>query len=245
MKRFLFFFLGLLLVVTLPVCAKDAPAPAGMSAPATPSALHYLEPSAIDIKALLPAPSAEGSPETQKEIELMLEKQKTRTPEEVARAKSEVKLDVFAFADVLGPWFTPKNVPSTTVFFQNITEDVRAVTDAAKKDFARPRPYVQDKRIQPAVDLEKSLSYPSGHATRAMVYALVLASLIPEQKEAILARGKQIGDDRVIGGVHFPSDIAAGQKLAQAIYEKLVANEDFQEASVVAQTEIIGARAKK
>jgi len=243
MKRFLCFLFSLLLAVAVPVGAKDAPAPAGMTAPA--SALHYLEPGAIDIQALLPPPPAEGPAETQKEIEIMLEKQKTRTPEEVARAKSEVKLDVFAFADVLGPWFTPKNLPSTTAFFQNITEDVRTVTDAAKKDFSRPRPYVQDKRIQPAVDLEKSLSYPSGHATRAMVYALVLASLIPDEKEAILARGKQIGEDRVTGGVHFPSDVAAGQKLAEAIYAKLVANEAFQEAMVVAQTEIIGARAKK
>ena len=86
----------------------------------------------------------------------------------------------------------------------------------------------QDQRIKPAADLEKSMSYPSGHATRGIIFALVLAELVPAQKDAILARGKQIGDDRVLAGVHFPSDVVAGQTLAKAILAQLMASEAFQ-----------------
>jgi acid phosphatase (class A) len=63
-------------------------------------------------------------------------------------------------------------------------------------------------------------------------------------KDAILARGRQIGDDRVIGGVHFPSDVEAGRTLAQAIFAKLMASPDFQADLARAKTEIAAARAK-
>ena len=42
-----------------------------------------------------------------------------------------------------------------------------------------------------------------------------------------MARGKLIGQDRVIGGMHYPSDVAAGQKLGAAIAKSLLANEQF------------------
>jgi acid phosphatase (class A) len=64
-----------------------------------------------------------------------------------------------------------------------------------------------------------SPSYPSGHATRGLAYAAVLAELVPERREALLERGRQVGVDRVIGGVHWPSDIEAGQRLGAALVE--------------------------
>ena len=245
MKRFLPYLFTLLLVAVPPVYAKDVTAPDMSGATTAKADPNYFDPTTIDPKTLLPVPPADGSPETLKEIDVILEKQKSRTPAEVARASSEVKLDVFAFTAVVGPWFTAKNVPGLAAFFQKINDNAHAVTDAAKKDWARPRPYLQDKRIQPAVALEKSDSYPSGHATRGMVFALVLANLVPDKKDAILARGAQIGDDRVLAGVHFPSDIAAGQTLAKAIFDKLLASEAFQEDLVVAKTAITAASAKK
>lgn len=240
MKSFFNFLLVLSLAVVLPVQV-----PAQTMDAAKPVVAHYFDPATIDVKTLLPNPPAVGSPENQKEIDVILAAQNTRTPADVARAKSEVKLDVFAFADPLGPWFTAKNLPGTAAFFKKITDDVHAVTDAAKKDWARPRPYLQDKGIQPAVDLEKSDSYPSGHATRGMVYALVLAQLLPDEKDAILARGAQIGDDRVLGGVHFPSDVAAGQTLAKTIFDDLMASAAFQKDLAVEKTELTAASTKK
>ena len=111
-----------------------------MHAKDAPVAPHYFDPATVDPKALLPNPPADGSPETLKEIDVILEKQKTRTPVEVARAKSEVKLDVFAFADVVGPWFTAAKLPATTSLFQNINDDVHGVIGGGQR-FARPRPY--------------------------------------------------------------------------------------------------------
>jgi hypothetical protein len=43
----------------------------------------------------------------------------------------------------------------------------------------------------------------------------------PNKKEIIMKQAEQIGLNRVIGGVHHPSDIQAGQYMAQQLWEKI------------------------
>jgi acid phosphatase (class A) len=74
---------------------------------------------------------------------------------------------------------------------------------------------------------ETGFSHPSGHATGGMTYALVLAEMFPEHKDALIARGEQIGEDREVAGVHYPSDVVAGRKIAKEIVKRLLANPDF------------------
>jgi acid phosphatase (class A) len=61
-----------------------------------------------------------------------------------------------------------------------------------------------------------------------MVLALTLAEIFPDQKGALIARAKLVGDDRALAGQHFPSDVAAGRILGKAIFQKMVQNPDFQ-----------------
>jgi membrane-associated phospholipid phosphatase len=42
-----------------------------------------------------------------------------------------------------------------------------------------------------------------------------------------MARGKQIGDDRFLAGMHYPSDVAGGQILGAEIAKMLLANPAF------------------
>ena len=42
-----------------------------------------------------------------------------------------------------------------------------------------------------------------------------------------MERGRQIGWNRVVGGMHHPSDIAAGRVLGQAIARALLRDADF------------------
>jgi len=155
-----------------------------------------------------------------------------------------VHLNVYLFKNVLGPWFTKKNLPITAALFGRVDATEHPVIDSAKKDWSRPRPFSQDKRVHPPIDLPKNASYPSGHSTVGDLDALILAELAPDLKEAILARGLQIGDDRVIAGVHFPSDVDAGHTLANALFAKLTASPAFQADLAQAKAEIAAARAK-
>ena len=225
--------LALVLVSVCTIQAKDV------------AAAHYIAPTAIDLKKLLPSPPADGSAETKAEIDLILQKQQARTPEEVARIKSEVKIQAFVFADLLGPWFAEKNLPLTAALFKNVDEDAHPVIASGKAFWNRPRPPLQDKRVQPPIDIPTNASYPSGHSTVSELYAQILAQLMPDLKDELLQRGRLIGDDRVLAGVHFPSDVAAGKILGDALFAKFMASDAFQADLAKAKAEVAAARPKK
>ena len=77
-----------------------------------------------------------------------------------------------------------------------------------------------------------------------MTWALVLAEVVPEQRDALIARAHLIGDDRVLGGVHSPSDVEAGRTLAAAIAKQLVADPQIQTLIAKAKSECAAAMAK-
>ena len=233
MKRLPFPLLALLLVLTLSGQAKDTAPP------------RYFNPASIELKTLLPDPPANDSATTKQELALILEKQKTRTPEEVARCRHEVKINVWVFDSVLGPVFAAKNLPVTAKLFEDIDANLLPVVISAKKYWDRPRPFLLDKNVHPAVELPKNASYPSGHSTLGNLDALVLAQLDPQQKDALLARGKLVGEDRIIAGVHYPSDVAAGETLAQDVFAKLMASPVFQADLAKAKVELQAALAKQ
>jgi acid phosphatase (class A) len=184
--------------------------------------------SLADITQFLPPPPAQDSVQTKAEIEEILQYQNTRTPEMVAAAQADAQETVFRFADVLGPGFTSDKFPLTASFFSRVHGEVGNFIDSAKDYYHRPRPYDFDKRVRPCVDRPWNLSYPSGHATGGAVMAVLLAHMVPEKKEALLARGKVIGENRVLGGVHYRSDVVAGEIAGSLLAVKILRNPDFQ-----------------
>jgi len=195
-------------------------------APATQQTTS-LNPSTFDFQALLGDPPADQSPEHQAELQTLLDFQANRTPQDVKRCQSEEDPEMTAFDAVLGPWFDADHLPITAAMMTDVQVRTKKVVSTAKKIWKRTRPPLADPRIHPAVKLEKSTSYPSGHATIGTVWSNVLAEMFPDQRDALLARGKQIGDDRVMAGMHYPSDVAAGDKLGLEIAHRLLADETF------------------
>jgi acid phosphatase (class A) len=70
------------------------------------------------------------------------------------------------------------------------------------------------------------------------VYSLVVAELFPENKEAVLDIGRNIGWDRVLIGKHFPTDVYAGRVLGYAIVRELHSSTLFQHDLEQAMAEI-------
>jgi acid phosphatase (class A) len=188
----------------------------------------YLRPAAVDPLKLLPGPPTDGSAEAREELDLMLMIQDKRTQAEVDRCAAEVKLKVEAFKSVMGPWFTSKNLPRLASLFAALEKDSKQLSDAVKAHYRRPRPEHEDARIHVPIDDETTFAYPSGHSTRGTLYALILVELAPDHREALLERGREIGWDRVVAGLHHPSDIYAGRVLGQAIAQSLLADPKFQ-----------------
>jgi hypothetical protein len=187
----------------------------------------YLAPDNFDFKALLGDPPADDSQQHADEVNLLLNLQAHRTPDEIARCQSEVDVTAFAFSTVLGPWFNAKDLPLTAALMSEVNKQAKIPVNAAKSKWNRVRPMMADPRIHPCVPLEKTPSYPSGHATRGILWATLLAQIFPDQRDALMARGKQIGDDRFLAGMHYPSDVVAGQKLGAEIARRFLADDAF------------------
>ena len=187
----------------------------------------FVKPSDFDFDAIISQPPPANSKIHTDEIAKMMDLQKNRTPEEERRCKSEVGVSPFVFSEIVGSWFNPQNLPATDTLFRKVTREATQISSVPKEKWHRVRPPIDNPDIHPCVPLEKTGSFPSGHATRGIVWAAVVAEIFPDDREKIMARGKLIGDDRVLAGMHYPTDVAAGQKLGAAIAQKLLDNPDF------------------
>ena len=64
--------------------------------------------------------------------------------------------------------------------------------------------------------------------------------MVPEKRAAIFARAAEYGENRVILGVHFPSDIEAGRMNATAMIAVMMQNPDFKTDLAAARAEVRG-----
>ena len=232
---------GLLLVLPAIMPAQNVMAPAAAAAAPAP---RFLEPTALDFVKILPAPPAPGSLAAAADLETVLQVQASRTADDIAWAKLVEKDQVFLNASVLGVWFTKERLPAMAVLFDRIGSDVRALDPAMKKFFLRARPSRLDPRVQPCVQLPASDTYPSGAAVQAHAWAAVLAEIFPEHRAALEDRAHRAAWGRLVGGVHFPTDLEAGRIVAEAYVAALKQSADFRAAFERARAEIAAIRAK-
>lgn len=189
---------------------------------------------------ILPSPPAPGSEAAAADLAELHHIEATRTAADIARAKADAdEKSVFAFKSVLGDKFTKENLPALAALAEKIVEDENAAIEEAKKAFHRQRPYNLDKTLHPVCrTTEKDDSYPSGHATLGYVLGLTLVEIIPERRDAILARAEEYGRSRVICGVHYPSDVAAARLSAYAIHAVMALDARYREALAAAKAEV-------
>ncbi|MBS7540771.1 acid phosphatase [Ancylobacter lacus] len=199
---------------------------------------NYITREQLDLTKILAPPPATDSATTQAEIEQLLAIQQSRTPEQVAAAQADVVENVFRFAEVMGPNFTAEKLPVVTAFFARVDADEGFIVDPAKDMWKRPRPHLADSRIKPAVKLSTSGAYPSGHASFAYLTAIVLANMVPEKSAAIFARAADYANNRIVGGIHYASDIQAGRIAGSLIAAQEMRDPQFQKDFAAAKTEL-------
>lgn len=181
---------------------------------------YYLD-LAAQSTAQIAAPPADGSEADNKDLALLRDWQAKRTPEACERAKGHTSA---AYEELFGD-VSPLPLPlpkKAAAILKKIKKDTDATVDAIKNYHGRKRPFNRDGELKPCIDPSKGnigpLAYPSGHATIARVFALLLSDLVPEQKEIYIAKADEAALNRVLSGVHHPSDVEAGKRLADSIY---------------------------
>lgn len=209
---------------------------ASTAAQAKEDASLYLALEQLDSTLFIAPPP--GPDVARREIEWMLDLQGKRTPEQAARSAADLEQSVFRFADVMGPKFAASNLPIATKFFKKLYKTESAFNKQGKDKWDRPRPPVVDKRLEPVAKYGSSGSYPSGHSAFGFLTGIALAGMVPEKHAQIFERAREFGDNRVLGGVHYPSDIEAGRQLAVMIAVLAQQNPQYREDFTAARAEV-------
>jgi undecaprenyl-diphosphatase len=86
-----------------------------------------------------------------------------------------------------------------------------------KSRAVRERPYITHSAIECASAPLDRYSFPSGHTLHAVCFTVLLASWFPEWIAALAGFAFLIALSRVILGLHYPTDVAAGAALGAGL----------------------------
>ena len=205
-----------------------------------------------DSAALLPPPPALGSAAEALDQDVAREALALRdTPRwKVAALDAGLKegTAVTAFSCALGVPISATDTPRTYLMLRRVLTDAGLATNTAKREYRHARPFMMDYSPictpDDEEDLRKDGSYPSGHSSVGWAWALTLAQAAPQQADAILKRGLQFGESRLVCNVHWESDVIEGRTVGAVTFAKLNANPDFLRDLALARDEIVAVRAK-
>lgn len=200
--------------------AGAPPAAPEVSVPDRASASgHYLKLEELDLRAV-PAAPADGSREDKEDFRILYGWQAKRTAAQCSAAKAEMSHDYETFFGKMQLFGGP-TPPAAKEFFKNVADDSVAAHKYLKDVYKRERPFVRDAGIKPCLPRVAGLSYPSGHSAMSRLFALILADLLPARRAEFMAKADESALFRVLGGVHHPTDTAAGKALADTLYKEL------------------------
>ncbi|HXS05436.1 MAG TPA: phosphatase PAP2 family protein [Rhizomicrobium sp.] len=207
---------------------------------AGPGQAAMLDPAEIDASRLLPPPPAAESARAKAEIvelHAIAASSSDALMEAVRRDDADEKSDLFNAA--LG--FDITKLPAANKLLNDVLKEEEISSKAAKAYFHRDRPWIVDASIKTCVPEKPgpaANSYPSGHATVAYSMGVVLAELVPQKAQAILTRSSEFAEHRLVCGVHFRSDIVAGQEFGTVLALRLMEKPAFKAEMDAARAEL-------
>jgi acid phosphatase (class A) len=199
-----------------------------------------LDPAEIDASRLLPPPPMAGSAAAKAEIAELHAIAASSTPDLLEKARrddGDEKPDLFNAA--LG--FDITALPAANKLLTEVAEEEDTDSKAAKSYFHRDRPWIVDSTIKTCVAVKPgpaATAYPSGHTSLGFAMGVVLASLLPEKSQIILARASEFAEHRLVCGMHFRSDIVAGQEFGTAVALRLMQKPGFKTDMEAARSEL-------
>lgn len=164
-----------------------------------------------------------------------------------AHAELRPPLALRHFDCALGVGLGSATTPNLNRLMQRLFHDSDVAAELAKARSFRPRPVRDDSERRPCQRINeagrKSASYPSGSSAVATVYGEAFAALAPERATEVRRTAHEMGLSRLVCGMHYPSDVAAGEVLGKAVFKAAAATPLFDADLAAARTELAAARA--
>ncbi len=86
-----------------------------------------------------------------------------------------------------------------------------------KTKLMRERPFISFENIQQAAPALDQYSFPSGHTMHAFSFAILFSYYLPELTSVVWGFAGLVAISRVILGLHYPTDVAAGALLGSSM----------------------------
>jgi acid phosphatase (class A) len=232
-----------------PVADPDAPdaAPSRTEA-APPARSSYLIGNAVDFAAVLPPAPQNGDARDQADRRIFLATRALQGTPRWQMAADDADLGTAAmlrhFSCSLDIGLTPQQAPRLVALLQQATREAAQSMARAKDFYKRQRPFLVDQGptcVSPDT-VGNSYDYPSGHTTAGWTWALVLAQVDPPHAVPILARGRAIGDSRVVCGMHNASAVEGSLTLTSAVLAAAAGSPAFQSDLAAARSELLALR---
>ena len=201
--------------------------------------------------ARLPPPPAPGSPAMRKDEDARQAALKLNDParyaEAVADSDRSFATTLKSFSCAMGMDIGEQSTPHIAHLLNKMRIDVRHAAGPLRNRYKRQQPFVMYKTATCSPKDEALVanqgSYPSARGAVGWSYAIVLAELNPGRAPAILQRGRDFGESRVICGSHWQSDIDAGNEVGRLVVAQLHQNKGFAADFEVAKREVAQLRA--
>jgi acid phosphatase (class A) len=184
----------------------------------------------LDIHALLLPPPCDTCAITKAELAELQNLQSARTPDMTEHASADYIRTPERFLAGMGIHVGAHALGQAASILTCAAETAEMAVNKAKMQFNRTRPYkLPDNGLHPLknVSADDAPSYPSGHSAFGSVTGLVLAAMDPDLRDRFLARIEDFGYSRLVSGVHFRTDVYAGELVGATAAATLLGNEDF------------------
>lgn len=211
----------------------------------------YLSGAVPEGLARLPPPPASGSAAMRKDEEARQGALQLNDPVRYAAAVADsdrsFATTLKSFSCAMGMDISEQSTPNIARLLNKMRIDVRHAAGPLRARYKRQQPFVMHKTATCSPKDEALVanqgSYPSARGAVGWSYALVLAELNPARAPAILQRGRDFGESRVICGSHWQSDIDAGNEVGRLVVAQLHQNKAFSADFEAAKTEATQLRA--
>ena len=192
----------------------------------TLQANSFINPKSYDITAIIPPFPETGSEQYKIDTWYLKNARATSTQEQINKAIIASHDSVFDYTETLGPWFNSHNLPKTKALFNKVDDETKSAIELAKNHFHRKRPIFWLETGDP--EKSNGYSYPSGHTTRAFIWAIILSDAFPDMTKTLHLQARQKAWYRVILGRHYPADVRAGMLYGKFLAEQFLKSPEFQ-----------------